>query len=154
MKSASVMAASAALLSFMACSAPAAPARISQGHPFGLWSSGRGQTIEIFRDGRYRFCQERQCEDGAWRVSDNLTVVLTGFADMKVTRTLRRDSRWDERRFDPAWTPPEERAGGLLMGDSLDEEGRRFYCKGQPCRVVGSFDVEAERFAFAKIADH
>ncbi len=80
------------LLAVIGTSCEASGPMASRGHPYGLWSTERGQTIEVRRNGTFRFCDERKCELGKYEPSGRAAVLLVGFSTMIVTERLRKRS--------------------------------------------------------------
>lgn len=119
--------------------------------PYGLWSTERGQTVEVNRDGTYRYCDLSECSTGTATPDGKFGVLLQGFAHMPATRRLRKLSDWDV--FYELSTIPSDpaRKAALEFGDGgMSWDYRLKVCRGRPCRVVGRVDYDAYRFVKLK----
>ena len=134
-----------------ACSGGDSPA--TKDHPYGLWSTERGQTVEVRRDGTFKYCDQENCQSGNYAKDGRTTVLLRGFADMSVTENLRQRSGWDQMRAASSIPSDPDRRRSLELGDGgLSKEFRHKLCQDRPCRIVGRSDFDVYRFV--KVRDY
>lgn len=121
--------------------------------PYGLWSTERGQTVEVRRDGTFLFCDGQQCESGRHQANGRASVLLVGFANMPVTQRLRELSDWEPPFLvsgvdrDPAWSSSFE------LGDGgMADEFRHRLCQDRPCRIIGR--ASYNQYRFVKLRDY
>jgi hypothetical protein len=117
---------------------------LSRESPFGYWSTERGQTIQVLRNGRFKYCDRDQCEWGRYIYYGGITVTLVNFYNMKITERLRTLSG-DEP--DPGFGTGEDLGEGGLEG--VDHF---LLCGTRPCKVIGSFKGDVYRFV--KLRDY
>jgi hypothetical protein len=123
-------------------------------NPFGEWSSGHGQTVFVRRDGTYKFCEGKVCEEGKHIPDGQWSVFLLGFADMKVTANLRKISGWDEGKKLSVWADDPIRGKFYSIGQtgqpqSMTDE----MCGGRPCSRIGEGD-DGKQYVFSKMKDY
>lgn len=123
--------------------------------PFGLWSTERGQTVEVFRDGTFRFCDGELCETGQYeRYYDrSRSVFLIGFGSMTATQRLRKLSGWQEELsiWQASGFPSDVVSEHVRMLNNYQLGGQRL-CQGRPCSIVGR--VEGDVYRFVKLRDY
>lgn len=137
------------LMAFASCEAGA----LSRDSPLGLWSTERGQTIEIYGDGRYKYCDDSSCYNGVYEPSGLTHVLLLDFASAPETERLREEARW----VNP--TEVDNEIGliignnNLLFGDGGLSRGLRHrLCGGRPCMVFGEIGPN-NTIRFIKVRD-
>lgn len=124
----------------------------SRDSPYGVWSTERGQTVEVRRDGTFRFCDGQTCESGRYEM-EGASVLLIGFADMPITQRLRDFSGWEPAFFPPELDTDPVTRGSFQLGDGgMSDELRHSLCQDRPCRIVGRADVP-HRYRFVKLRD-
>lgn len=136
------------------CCPKAAP-KLSFDSPFGLWSTERGQTVEVKRDGSYNYCDQGLCQGGKATRDGYTLVKLDGFFDMKVTERLRKMSGLDEmqrldRELDKGLSLPHTEEIVEIGDGGMDDEYRFHLCQGRPCIIVGRHDYDVMRFVKLK----
>jgi hypothetical protein len=129
-------------------------APVDLGNPYGKWSTDRGQTIEVKRDGRFVFCDSGFCEIGTYKTDGAHEVLLLNFAKMKSTQRLIHLSGEDEALAMNASMPlTEERRFGFDIGDGgMSPELQYELCRGRPCKIIGR--VKGDVYRFRKISDY
>ena len=116
--------------------------------PFGIWSTGRGQEIEVRRDGVYKYCDSGTCQEGKYKTDGPKEVLLLGFAGMPITQHLRQLSGEDEAATIDVLTPmTSERRSSFELGDGgMSPEFRHRLCQDRPCRIIGRAEGDVVRF--------
>jgi hypothetical protein len=122
--------------------------------PFGIWSTERGQTVEVFRNGLFRYCDGSLCENGKYMMDGPYGVNLVGFSNMKATSRLRKLSGWDEYlALRPAMPMSSLEESGFELGDGgMFVLQRLVLCLGRPCRIIGR--VKGDIYRFVKTKDY
>ena len=116
-----------------------------EGEPYGLWSTERGQTIAITRDGKYKYCDGGACEVG-YQTMDGNCALLLGFADMEATANLRRVSGWEEMRKVATNQMDDVHRGALDVCDyGMSAKMKHDLCQDRACRIVGRHEGDIYR---------
>jgi hypothetical protein len=115
----------------------------------GFWQANRtGQTMEVRRNGTYRFCDGTFCEEGK-TMPDAKAVWLLGFYSMKATKTLREYSGAEaDDFFDPIFNDAWQ-----LYGNGAPPSARDDLCDGRPCSLIGIRGRGGD-YAFMKMKDY
>ena len=141
-------------VSLVACGAPNTSAdrqMATRDHAYGVWSTERGQTIDVRRDGSFTYCDMDECASGRSIRSGVTHVFLIDFGRMPETKKLREASYFDLAPEDSDGLNGVVHRNGLDLGDGhMDEEYRRRLCQGRPCRIVGVADHEVYRLVKLK----
>jgi hypothetical protein len=121
---------------------------------FGEWSSGHGQTVFVRRDGTYKFCEGKFCEEGKHIPhGKNMGVWLVNFGDMKATAKLRKISGWDESITVSVISKEPPYSKMHSMGQSgMPQSMRDELCGGRPCNMIGNEDEIY--YTFSKMKDY
>lgn len=126
------------------------PARPISNNPYGVWSTGLGQVIEVRRDGTYRYCDGEDCTTGQMIVDHNGAWLLR-FYDLKATKNLRDLSGDVEFPSRPSPLDDPVTEGSFLLVDHGPDAGDG--CRARPCRPFGDFKSYDE-YAFTKNRDY
>jgi hypothetical protein len=108
--------------------------------------------VFVRRDGTYKFCEGKVCEEGKHIPAGSWNVELLGFADMKVTAKLRKVSGWDEQNESYKGTVFEGNSyiiGKTGQPQSMTDE----MCGGRPCSRIGQGD-DGTQYVFSKMKDY
>jgi hypothetical protein len=124
-------------------------ATLNRDSPFGFWSTERGQTIEVRRDGTYTYCDQGVCASGRTRPDPPTMIWLVDFNKMPLTNGLRElsDENWRLRA-----DPTVQAEADYQLGDAVSDEFRRKRCRGRPCAPVGRVTYDVYRFV--KLRDY
>lgn len=122
--------------------------------PFGVWSTERGQTVEVRRDGSFRYCDGNRCAAGRYRMDGPHMALLLNFSRMPITQSMLNAAGYEAHP--PPWTPLSAddivRMNSFSLGDGgMSEELRMDLCQGRPCEIIGR--AEGDVYRFAKIRD-
>jgi hypothetical protein len=149
------------LLSFLAaCKPTPSDHGLDDDSPFGLWQVTRpglwqatrtGQTLDVRRDGTYRFCDASFCEEGK-TMPDTKAVWLLGFSNMKATKRLREDSG-TEADDNGDSSDAARRNAWQLYGNGAPQSLQDDLCDGRPCSLI-SVGGRGGDYAFMKMKDY
>jgi hypothetical protein len=144
-------------LLLVACKPTPSDHGLDDDSPYGFWEVTRtgfwqaihtGQTMDVRRNGTYRFCDGTFCEDGK-TMPDVKAVWLLGFYSMKATKRLREDTGWKGSDF----FDPNLRDASQLYGNGAPPSMRDDLCDGRPCKIIGIRGNGGD-YAFMKMKDY
>lgn len=118
--------------------------------PFGFWVSNDGFSFEIFRNGKYKFCNESSCQQEKWSRTYDGSIDLKNLNKLSNSESflilsglqLEKFSSWPEYKFDPK----------KINKISISPIDRYIFCKSRPCVIMGYED--SREYFFYKVKEY